>query len=70
MSQESQTEERRSVKRTYVCKCPMCGARHKKRMLWIGNGTPRIFCNDCLMHDVDDVDEFEDQVLTVKGVRV
>lgn len=28
--------------------CPKCQKTHKMRMLWIGNGTPRKFCQACL----------------------
>ena len=30
-----------------LCKCPKCGALHKKRLNWRGRGIPRKYCNRC-----------------------
>ena len=30
-----------------VCICPMCGKRHKQKIMWTGNGTPRVYCWPC-----------------------
>ena len=29
------------------CICPKCGIKHKMKLLWIGRGTPRKFCQTC-----------------------
>jgi len=29
------------------CRCPNCGTKHKMKLLWIGRGTPPIYCVDC-----------------------
>lgn len=34
-------------KRTVQCICPNCQRTHMVKMLWIGRGTPRIFCQSC-----------------------
>ncbi len=30
-----------------VAKCPTCEGEHWVRLKWIGNGMPRIYCDDC-----------------------
>ena len=29
------------------CICPKCRENHSKKMLWIGRGIPRIYCDGC-----------------------
>lgn len=29
------------------CICPRCGAVHKMKLLWIGRGTPKKYCQTC-----------------------
>lgn len=29
------------------CKCPKCQKVYTRPLLWIGNGTPRLYCSDC-----------------------
>lgn len=29
------------------CRCPKCDKHHKIKLRWIGNGMPRIFCQEC-----------------------
>ncbi len=33
--------------RTISAICPRCGKRHKITCMWIGTGTPRLFCSKC-----------------------
>lgn len=34
--------------RTHVqCICPKCRMKYNRLIFWTGNGTPRIFCDDC-----------------------
>lgn len=30
-----------------LARCPKCQEHHHVRLNWIGNGTPRIFCDAC-----------------------
>ena len=34
-------------------KCPKCCKLHRVRLMWIGNGTPRVFCQACKHNTVD-----------------
>lgn len=34
-----------------VCKCPACGKLHKLKLNWTGNGTPRKYCESCLLSE-------------------
>jgi hypothetical protein len=29
------------------CICPRCGCKHKRKLNWIGRGTPRKYCQAC-----------------------
>ena len=47
---KKQNTERKKTGRKYVtCLCPMCRKLHSVRMEygWKGNGTARIYCEDC-----------------------
>lgn len=32
---------------TIQVKCPCCGKFYTRKMIWIGRGTPRIYCHGC-----------------------
>ena len=34
-------------------RCPKCQKPHRVRLMWIGNGVPRVFCQACKHNTVD-----------------
>ena len=44
----SESEENlKPVKMKMECICPKCGRQHIENICWIGNGTPRKYCQAC-----------------------
>ena len=42
--------------KSWQCKCPICGATHKKRLFWTGRAAvPPINCDPCVMA-LDNID--------------
>jgi hypothetical protein len=51
------------------CRCPKCGRNHKQKLLWIGRGCPRIFCQRCKMMMDDWGDTWQsDEFVQVYGL--
>lgn len=50
-------------KTSIQCLCPMCGKKHKLKILWTGRGTPRIYCHRCReqMTSISDCAVYESQ---------
>ena len=50
-----------------VCHCPKCNQIHKKKMLWTGNGKPRLYCDSCRMQFVNrsDMDEIAEHRVNI-----
>lgn len=47
-----------SERRMTVCYCPRCEKEHMKYIFWTGHGTPRIFCDDCIELEDDELETF------------
>lgn len=51
-----------------TCICPMCRRKHKVKLYWTGNGTPRIFCHPCRHYN--DIENFTPEMHDIKSTVV
>jgi hypothetical protein len=50
-------------------KCPKCDKLHRVRLLWVGHGTPRIFCQECRHNTLAFVEDIDNSHYNARAAR-